>query len=73
VTDQISKNPVRHRSNEKAEYRVFFLIIFLMALPIAVCTWCRDLVRGNSEVLSHGVLCRALAAGRATTPMILSA
>lgn len=73
MTDQAPKSADRRRSSPRTEYRIFFAIIFLLALPVGIFTWFRDLLRGDVEAVHHGVVGRALTQANATTPMIFSA
>ena len=61
--------PTRQRS--RVEYRLYFAVIFLLALPFALVQWLFAFLRpaeGNANVLH-----RALSEARAITPMIFSA
>ncbi len=63
----------RTRSNSTSEYRVYFAIIFTLALPFSIFFWFRDLLVGDFSALHHGIVGRALTEASVTTPKILSA
>jgi len=53
------------------EYRFYFAVIFLLALPFALVQWLYGFLRGTRG--NAGVLHRALSEARTITPMIFSA
>lgn len=62
----------RARSNGTSEYRVYFAIIFTLALPFSIFFWFRDLLVGDFSALHHGIVGRALTEASVTTPKIFS-
>lgn len=55
------------------EYRVYFAIIFLLALPTGFLTWVRALVTGDVAGIRRSVIDRAWTEATTTTPLIFSA
>lgn len=58
------------RSGTTTEYRVYFAVIFLAALPFAFAGWLRDAVQLKREALKHGILYRAVCQAQLITPRI---
>lgn len=73
MSDQTHSSIGHGRSREKAEYKLYFAIIFLLALPFATFFWFRDLVFGEFSKLHHGIVGRALTEAHNITPKIFSA
>ena len=65
--------PRERRRSIKWEYRFYFGIIFLMALPWALLSWALGLARPDSEEASLGFIGRAWRRAAIITPMIFSA
>ncbi|MBK5947586.1 hypothetical protein CCR83_14295 [Rhodobacter veldkampii DSM 11550] len=60
-----------HRAS-RAEYKVFFTLIFMLALPFAILGWAAaPLLRGGFP--SQGPIARALEEAGSITPMIFLA
>lgn len=73
MTDHSVNAPrARAQRGTRAEYKVYFALIFLIALPFAVLAWCFDLLR-RAAVPPRGPVARAWAEARAITPMIFLA
>jgi len=73
MSDQTSAfHPTRPVRPSRAEFRIYFGLIFLATLPLATLTWALSLVR-----LGHwpdrGPVARAWSQARIITPMIFSA
>ncbi|MBK5933451.1 PufQ cytochrome subunit [Rhodovulum imhoffii] len=70
MTDQTSD--VRAHRAPKAEFTVYFAIIFIAALPLAVIAW---LLAGlkQGDLTIKGPVSRAWSQARIITPMIFSA
>jgi len=73
MSDQTHQGLEHHRASVTTEYRVYFAIIFTLALPFGTFFWFRDLVRGDFAALHHGIVGRALTEANVTTPKIFSA
>jgi len=73
MSDQTHTGERRARNADSAEYRVYFAIIFTLALPFASFFWLRDLMRGDFPALHHGIVGRALTEANTITPQIFSA
>ncbi len=73
MSDQTHDALEQHRPSITTEYRVYFAIIFVLALPFATISWFRDLVTGAFAKLHHGIVGRALTEASVTTPKIFSA
>ncbi|MCL4185981.1 MAG: protein pufQ [Rhodobacteraceae bacterium] len=73
MSDQTSDfhltRPVRP---SRAEFRVYFGLIFLATLPLATLTWALSLLRGGHWP-DRGPVARAWSQARIITPMIFSA
>lgn len=54
------------------EYRLYFALIFALAAPLALGRWLFALVTGNRCEMRKGVLRRAIAEAKTTTPFIFS-
>ncbi|MBK1635365.1 cytochrome PufQ [Rhodovulum adriaticum] len=73
MTDQTSDlNIARAHRPPKAEFTVYFAIIFLAALPVATITWLLTLVR-QGNLNTKGPISRAWSQARIITPMIFAA
>jgi hypothetical protein len=55
------------------EYRVYFAIIFALALPSAFVKWLRAIVTGDTAGIRRGVIDRAWSDAATITPLIFSA
>lgn len=73
MTDQTTRSADRRRSTPTLEYRIFFAIVFIIAVPVGTFTWFRDLLRGDFEAVHQSAIGRALTHAKATTPMIFEA
>lgn len=73
MTDITSNPPLRRSAPRRssAEYRVYFLCIFLVALPFAFLRWGREAIRLRTLNL-RGPLARAWLEADRITPMIFS-
>ncbi len=58
--------------NEKTEFMVYFAIIFVATLPLAILTWALAAIRSRS-LTDRGPVARAWSQARIITPMIFSA
>ncbi|MEL7091988.1 MAG: cytochrome PufQ [Pseudomonadota bacterium] len=76
MTDMTSQatEPVapKKRSGVKAEFMVYFAIIFLATLPLATFTWALAAIRSRSFT-DKGPMARAWTQARIITPMIFNA
>ncbi len=75
MTDHASEVPVARTHAprpSKAEFRVYFAVIFLATLPLATLTWAMALIRGGRWP-EKGPVARAWSQARIITPMIFSA
>ena len=75
MTDQTSDmaTPVaRTRRPPRAEFYVYFAIVFLATLPLACLTWALHALRGGA-LPERGPVARAWTQARLITPMIFSA
>jgi len=73
MTDQISDvQEVRAHRPPKAEFTVYFAIIFAAALPLAAIAWLLALVK-QGDFNTKGPIARAWSQARIITPMIFSA
>lgn len=73
MTDQTSDVQVaRAHRPPKAEFTVYFAIIFLAALPLAAIAWLLALLR-QGNLNTKGPISRAWSQARIITPMIFSA
>ena len=74
MTDMTS-NPPRVRSRQARqrglEFKVYFAMIFALALPFASARWVRDVIQHRTLDL-RGPLARAWAEADRTTPLIFS-
>ena len=60
------------RARQSAEYKVYFWVIFMMALPMCTAIWCVAKLRTDR----HGVgspIAQAISQSRIITPMIFAA
>jgi hypothetical protein len=73
MTDLTSNPPTRtaHERKCTTEYRVYFTLIFLLALPFETVRWMRDVFRFKTLNM-RGPMARAWAEAERTTPMIFS-
>jgi hypothetical protein len=62
----------RSRGSRQLEFRVYFALIFLLALPSSTVSWVLDIRRRRSLNL-RGPLARAWAEADRITPVIFSA
>lgn len=73
MTDQTSDIQLaRSHRPPKAEFTVYFAIIFLAALPLAAIAWLLGTVR-QGKLNTKGPISRAWSQARIITPMIFSA
>jgi len=73
MTDQTSDVQVgRAHRPPKAEFTVYFAIIFLAALPVAAIAWLLALVK-QGDFKTKGPIARAWSQARIITPMIFAA
>ena len=63
--------PTKKRSN-RAEFTVYFAVIFLATLPLATLTWALQALRTRS-LTDKGPMARAWSQARIITPMIFFA
>ena len=61
-----------HVKAPSAEYRFYFFVIFLAAIPFAAVGFLWDLIRSNSEGAARGILRRAACEARTVTSLIFS-
>lgn len=66
---QMGARPVRV---PKAEFRIYFWLIFLVALPVGFVTWAFTLI-ADRRLPRLGPFARAFYDAKAITPMIFSA
>ena len=59
----------RHQASDRQEYRVYFALIFLVALPPACLLWALSLLR-LTERRAHGPVGTARRQASTITPMI---
>jgi hypothetical protein len=73
MTDMTSHTPVaRSHKPPRAEFNVYFALIFVFALPLALIAWTLAALRGGG-LTEKGPLARAWSQARIITPMIFSA
>ncbi|MBO6601706.1 MULTISPECIES: cytochrome PufQ [Paracoccaceae] len=72
MTDYTSDAPVTRHKPPKTEFMIYFVIIFLAALPLAMLTWALAAIRSGS-MTDRGPVARAWSQARIITPMIFSA
>jgi hypothetical protein len=76
MTDHTANVPVTAERTPvrvpRAEFRLYFALIFLLALPVALLTWTWTLVR-TRRLPRLGPFARAFYDARAITPMIFAA
>ncbi|WP_425040153.1 cytochrome PufQ [Primorskyibacter sp. S187A] len=74
MTDLTSNTPESVRSHKppKTEFMVYFAVIFVATLPLAVLTWALKAVR-TMALPDRGPVARAWTQARIITPMIFSA
>lgn len=73
MTD-LTSNPPTRTANERrctVEYRVYFTLIFLLAIPFEMARWIRDVIRFKTLNL-RGPMASAWCEAERTTPMIFS-
>ncbi len=73
MSEFTQKQRAKGRPSGIGEYRLYYGIIFTLALPFAAYFWFRDLLRGDFAALHHGIVGRALSEANVTTPKIFSA
>ena len=65
-----------YRKTMKLEYRIYFTLIFIISIPLAVFSWTLHLVlkgfRDGTEI-NEGILKRAWGQAQVITPMIFTA
>ena len=73
MSDQTSQfSQARHAKAPSTEYRFYFFVIFLAAIPFAVLGMAWDLIRSNREGVEKGILRRAACEARTVTSLIFS-
>jgi hypothetical protein len=73
MTDHTANGPgSRSVRVPKAEFRLYFTLIFLLALPLGLATWAWAFVR-HGRLPRLGPFARAWYDAKAITPMIFSA
>ncbi|KNG93735.1 cytochrome PufQ [Pseudaestuariivita atlantica] len=72
MTDITSNTPQTRKHGTRAEFRVYFAIIFAAALPFALIAWITHPLHRKGEP-NKGPLARAWSQARTVTPMIFSA
>jgi hypothetical protein len=73
MTDLTSHTAMsRSHKPPRAEFRVYFALIFLLALPLALLAWALAALRGGG-LAEKGPVARAWSQARIITPMIFSA
>lgn len=72
MTDFTSDHPVARHKTPKAEFMVYFAIIFVATLPLATLTWALAAIRAGN-LTEKGPIKRAWSQARIITPMIFSA
>ncbi|WP_230374210.1 cytochrome PufQ [Pontivivens ytuae] len=65
--------PHRHRRMPRAEYWVYFSLIFAISLPLALAMWLAGLVGPSRRIGERGVIHHAWSQARIITPQIFSA
>ena len=56
-------------ASDRAEYRFYFALIFILALPAAILVWALSLLRITAR-RDHGPICAARRQASTVTPMI---
>jgi len=73
MSDQTTDAPIiRPVRASRTEFRVYFAVIFLATLPLALLTWALALLRGGRWP-ERGPVARAWSQARIITPMIFAA
>ena len=73
MSDQTSNLPnMQHAKTPTAEYRFYFFIIFIAAIPFAAIGTLWDLIRSDRTSEHKGVLARAACEARTITSLIFS-
>jgi hypothetical protein len=77
MTDQTSDGPIVHADRgahrrPRTEFLVYFGIIFIATLPLAVLTWALSAVK-QGQLPEKGPVARAWSQARIITPMIFAA
>ncbi|MFN3936480.1 MAG: cytochrome PufQ [Gemmobacter sp.] len=72
VNPHVGVHRARPHRGTRAEYAIYFALIFLLALPVGVLSWSFELIR-RGRLPRLGPLGRALADARAITPKIFLA
>jgi len=71
MTDQTASSLPASRNRVESEYRVYYTIIFVLALPFVSVAYVRDVVLGRR--IYKGILGRARDEAATITPLIFSA
>lgn len=66
-----SDHRLRNKSTESVEYILFFVLIFVFAIPFGIVGWISELFRKKS-LLINGPLARAWLEAHRITPVIFS-
>ncbi len=72
MSDVTSNSPTARKDATKAEFKVYFAIIFAAALPFGVIAWITHPLHRRGEP-NKGPVARAWSQARTVTPMIFSA
>ncbi|MBF9042879.1 protein pufQ [Rhodobacterales bacterium HKCCE4037] len=75
TTETMVTPQVRHRRTpaaDRAEYQVYFALIFAVLLPVNLVAWARDAITGNGNA-GKGPVVRSLSHARTITPQIFRA
>ena len=72
MSDQTADAPVHKYRTPRTEYRVYFTIIFLFAVPFAILSWAWTALRTRRRP-AQGPITRAWTEAQAITPLIFSA
>lgn len=71
VTSKLPTRGYRNISRRSAEFRVFFGLFFVVAIPFATIAWVRAVAR-EKTLLTRGPLARAWAEADRITPIVFS-
>ncbi|MCM2562040.1 cytochrome PufQ [Lutimaribacter sp. EGI FJ00015] len=71
VTSKLPTRPSRCISRRSAEFRVFFALFFVVAIPFATISWVRAVARERT-LITRGPLARAWAEADRITPIVFS-
>ena len=69
-------NVTDYRRTIKFEYRIYFAVIFLVSIPLAMVAWSLHLILNGfsrDRVKNEGIFSRAWGHARVITPMIFAA